>query len=141
MSTLFRFIPRVGASIDPRLDRLVAEPEVTIGRSPDAGVQLKKAGLRYLHAVIREDGQYLMVEALAGATLKKDGADTARVTLRPGDTVRIGPYLFALQEADPMGLADHVVTVTSAEEGAFDGAVQAKSYMSLFDVHLPNVRL
>src|SRR2546430_12318744 len=40
---------------------------VTIGRSPDAGLQLKKPGLRYHHAVIREDGQYLTVEALAGA--------------------------------------------------------------------------
>src|SRR5580692_3035817 len=107
MSTLFHFIPRVGASIDPRLDRLVAEPEVTVGRSPDAGLQLKKAGLRFLHAVIREDGQYLTIEALAGATLKKDGSETARVTLRPGDAVRIGAYLFALQEADPTGLADH----------------------------------
>src|ERR1700761_3237532 len=141
MSTLFRFIPRVGASIDPRLDRLVAEPEVTIGRAHDAGLQLKRAGLRWHHAVIREDGKVLTVEALAGATLKKDGADTGRVTLRPGDTIRIGAYLFALQEADPMGLADHVVTVTTAEEGAFDEATQAKSYMSQFDVHLPNVRL
>src|SRR3569833_1824318 len=141
MSTLFRFIPRVGASIDPRLDKLVAEPEVTVGCSPDAGLQLKKAGLRFNHAVIREDGQFLMLEALPGATLKKDGADTARVTLRPGDTVRIGAYLLALQEADPMGLADHVVTVTAAEEGAFDEATQAKSYMGLFDVGLPNIRL
>ena len=33
MSTLFRFIPRVGASIDPRLDRLIAEHEVTVGRA------------------------------------------------------------------------------------------------------------
>ena len=62
MSTLFRFIPRVGASIDPRLDRLIAEPEVTVGRSPDSGVQLKRAGMRYHHAVIREDGQYLSVQ-------------------------------------------------------------------------------
>ncbi len=141
MSTLFRFIPRVGASIDPRLDRLVAEPEVTIGRSPASGLQLKKPGLRYHHAVIREDGPSLTVEALAGATLKKDGAETSRLTLRPGDTVRIGAYLFAMLDADPTGLADHVVTVTAAEEGAFDEAAQARSYMSLFDVHLPNVRL
>src|SRR6516162_6587752 len=99
MSTLFRFIPRVGASIDPRLDRLVAEPEVTVGRAHDAGLQLKKAGLRWHHAAIREDVQYLTVEGLAVATVKKDGAETSRVTLRPGETVRIGPYLFALLEA------------------------------------------
>jgi pSer/pThr/pTyr-binding forkhead associated (FHA) protein len=104
MSTLFRFIPRVGASIDPRLDRLIAEPEVTVGRAPDAGLQLKRAGLLYHHAVIREDGQYLSIEALAGGTLNKDGAATQRVTLRPGDSVRIGAYLFNLLEADPMGL-------------------------------------
>jgi len=141
MSTLFRFIPRVGASIDPRLDRLIAEHEVTVGRAPDCGVQLKRAGLRYHHAVIREDGQYLSVEALAGGMLKKDGAEMARVTLRPGESVRIGAYLFALLEADPMGLADHVVTVTAAEEGAFDEAVQTRSYMQRFDIALPNVRL
>src|ERR1700748_1084679 len=101
MSTLFRFIPRVGASIDPRLDRLVAEPEVTIGRAHGAGLPLKKAGVRWDHAVTGEDGQFLPIEALAAAPLKKAAADTARVTLRPGDSIRIGAYLFALQEADP----------------------------------------
>ena len=58
---------RVGASIDPRLDQLIAEHEVTVGRAPDCGLELKRAGLRYHHAVIREDGQYLSVEALAEA--------------------------------------------------------------------------
>src|SRR5271170_1413592 len=141
MSTLFRFIPRVGASIDPRLDKLIAEHEVTVGRAPDCGLELKRAGLLYHHAVIREDGQYLSVEALPGGMLKKDGAETSRATLRPGESVRIGAYLFALLEADPMGLADHVVTVTAAEEGAFDEAGQAKSYMQRFDITLPNIRL
>ena len=141
MSTLFRFIPRVGASIDPRLDRSIAEPEVTVGRAAGCGLQLKRAGVRYHHAVIREDGQYLSIEALPGGTLKKDGVETSRVTLRPGDSVRIGAYLFTLTEADPVDLADHVVTVTAAEEGAFDEAVQAKSYLQHFDITLPNIRL
>ena len=141
MSTLLRFIPRVGASIDPRQDRLVAEPEITIGRAPDCGLQLKRAGLRFRHAVLREDGSHITIEALPGATLKKGEADAAKVRLAIGESVRVGPYLFAAVAPDETSGADHVVTVTAAEEGAFDEAVQAKSYLGRFDVRLPNIRL
>jgi hypothetical protein len=141
MSTLLRFIPRVGASIDPRQDRLVAEPEITIGRAPDCGLQLKRAGMRFRHAVLREDGADITIEALAGASLKKGTTDTSKVRLAIGDSVRVGPYIFAAVAPDETSGADHVVTVTAAEEGAFDEAVQAKSYISRFDVSLPNIRL
>jgi hypothetical protein len=141
MSTLLRFIPRVGASIDPRQDRLVAEPEITVGRAPDCGLQLKRAGLRYRHAVLREDGADISVEALPGATLKKGTADVSKVRLAIGDSVRVGPFIFTAVAPDEASGADHVVTVTAAEEGAFDEVAQAKSYMGRFDVSLPNIRL
>jgi hypothetical protein len=141
MSTLLRFIPRVGASIDPRQDRLVAEPEIMIGRAPDCGLQLKRGGLRYHHAVLREQGAGVTIEALPGATLRKGDADVARATLAIGDSVRVGPFIFTLVAPDETIAADNVVTITAAEEGAFDEAAQAKSYMGRFDVALPNIRL
>ena len=141
MSTLFRFIPRVGASIDPRQDRLIEDASVTVGRAPDCGLRMMRDGLRYHHAVLREDGASVWVEALPGATLKKNGADIANTRLAVGDSVRIGPFIFTAVAPDETITAEHVVTVTAAEEAAFDEAAQAKSYMSRFDVSLPNVRL
>jgi hypothetical protein len=141
MSTLLRFIPRVGASIDPRQDRLVAEPEITIGRAPDCGLQLRRNGLRYHHAVLREDGDSITLEALPGAVLRKGDADVQRARLSIGDSVRVGPFIFSAVAPDETSGADHVVTVTAAEENVFDEVVQAKSYIGRFDVSLPNIRL
>lgn len=141
MTTLFHFISRVGASIDPRLDRLVAEPEITVGRAPDCTLSLNRAGLRFRHAVLRADGNGLSVEALPGGVLKKDGAEVSHVRLGVGETVRIGPYIFAVVAPDEAAGAERVVTVTTADENAFDEVAQARRYMGLFDVALPNIRL
>ena len=141
MSTLFRFIPRVGASIDPRQDRVIEEPSIIVGRAPDCGLRMKRDGLRYHHAVLREDGANIWVEALPGATLKKGTSEVPSSLLAVGDSIRIGPFIFTQVAPDESTPADHVVTVTAAEEGAFDEAAQAKSYMSRFDVTLPNIRL
>ena len=128
MSTLFRFIPRVGASIDPRQDRLIEDTAIIVGRAPDCGLRMKRDGLRFHHAVLREDGANIWVEALPGGTLKKGSAEVPNVHLAVGDSVRIGPFIFTLVAPDETGPpADHVVTVTAAEEGAIDEAAQAKS--------------
>jgi hypothetical protein len=142
MSTLFRFIPRPGAAIDPRQDCLLSGERIIIGRAPDCDLILRRPGIRYRHAELAVAGNELRLAALADAALgpKTEPVQDA-VLAAIGDRIHLGPYLLELAEAEPDSGANHVVVCTCDDAAAIDEPSRAANYVRAYAVVLPNIRL
>jgi hypothetical protein len=140
MATIFRFAPRAGAAIDPRLDTSVSAVEFGIGRSPKSGLRLMRAGVRFTHAVMREEPGGLFVQAVGDAPLEQVGKGAGRAVLaRPGDAFALGAFTFTL--VAPGASGEKIVHVVPDAVTADDESAVAAWYRRAFDVALPNVRL
>jgi len=137
MTTRFRFAARPGAAPDPRQD-VLAEGAMRIGRAPASGLRLPSPDIRFEHAVFRPAGGKLVLEAIGGALSGDGPAASRRAELAPGDTVRVGPYLFS--RAADAAHGDEVVLITPVVAPPDESAIAA-AYRAAFDVRLPNVRL
>lgn len=71
------------------------ESACTIGRSPDAGIQVEEQGVSRLHALIEQTGNQYAIRDLdsTNGTLV-NGHAVRQATLRDGDTLRIGRAVF-----------------------------------------------
>jgi hypothetical protein len=124
-----------GAPIDGAADRAPR-----IGRSEACALRLMHPDVRFVHAIMRAEGQGVVIEAQPGAVLGQARAPVARAVLaRPGDATWIGPFKLTLAAA---GAAGHA-TLDVVEEGtdAEDEAALARREFARFDSRLPNVRL
>ncbi len=141
MTTLIRFSPRKGASVDPALDLTIAGEAITVGRAQDNDVRLVDARVRFHHAVITLNDVGVTITAVDGQTITVGHGDATSATLRsPADTVKIGPYSVSLASPIP-DRANTVLIFEAGESGDLNEAVLSRKYFDIFSYELPNIRL
>jgi hypothetical protein len=131
---------RAGKAGAARPDLRLEENEVRIGRSRACQLVLPHAAVRFEHAVLRRQGDALVVEALPGASLGTEKKSVPSVRLaRPGDSLQIGPYRLSLSALGAGGEA----VLDVLQEGPAEESEEALAgrHFRTFSTLLPNVRL
>ncbi|MBS2030887.1 MAG: FHA domain-containing protein [Deltaproteobacteria bacterium] len=110
------------------------QAEVCIGRTAENDLVLTEAGVSRRHVKIREDGGQFFVEDLGSANgTKVNGNPVTEDELRDGDSVQVGPVIFAFQGLaaaggdstrifDPAEVAKKAAATKKAQASAAQGA-------------------
>jgi hypothetical protein len=121
-------------------DIQIDDPEIRIGRSADCNLQLMHAGVAFNHALMRRDGDGLVVQAAPGAALGPADRPVEVVRLaHRGDSTQIGLFRLIVTELDEAG--DFTISIEQIGEVAEDEARLAQRHLDEFESVLPNVRL
>ena len=114
------------------------QAEVCIGRTAENDLVLTEAGVSRRHVKIREDGGQFFVEDLGSANgTKVNGNPVTEDELRDGDSVQVGPVIFAFQGIvaqggdstrifDPAEVAKKAAATKKAQASAAQGASAQK---------------
>src|SRR5271170_4635658 len=127
-----RFIQAGKKAASSGADLQIDAAKIRIGRGDGSDLKLLHAGVAFNHAVMRQDGDALILEAVPGAVLGSADhpAHSARLA-RPGDATLGGVD----------GSGDFMLSAEQVSQFAEDEALLAKRHFVAFDSALPNVRL
>ena len=103
--------------------------DVVIGREGNVDVALPDSSVSRRHACIRwENHQHLIVDLNSTNGTLVDEADIKQCTLKSGNTIRIGTYLFKYLEAGSVETQYHEIVYSALTRDALTGAMN-RSYL------------
>jgi pSer/pThr/pTyr-binding forkhead associated (FHA) protein len=97
--------------------------EVVIGRDEGCRIRLTSSDVSRRHCLLRCDGEEITAADLGSrnGTYVNDAAITSPTLLRPGDLLRVGPFLFQVPSAADDGSSDEDISGWLTEEGTEAG--------------------
>ena len=103
--------------------------EVVVGRDEGCHIRLTSSDISRRHCILRTDGDTLVVADLGSrnGTHVNDIAIKAPTALKPGDLLRVGPFLFQVPGGEGDANPEADISGWLTEEGTLSGAKPANA--------------
>ncbi|HEX6984790.1 MAG TPA: FHA domain-containing protein [Planctomycetaceae bacterium] len=122
-------MPEIILRSGKRAGRRITLPagEVFIGRDEGCRIRLTSSDVSRRHCLLRCNGDEVVAADLGSrnGTYVNDAPITAPTPLRPGDLLRIGPFLFQMPGAAEEKMSDEDISGWLTEEGTIAGTPPA----------------